>query len=240
MRIESDRPLRNGGWLHVDGSRNRTGRRTPAPRCCGGYIEHLDSPTLSAILDKWYSFGSELPVWAARLGVSTRSLKWLAAQSIGVSQIAFPMFDENGELIGIRLRNEAGKKWAVKGSRQGLFIPFAAIPTLLRRRNALVVEGPTDTAAGLDLGFMTIGRPACRGQEKMLADCLTNLGINEVIIVADNDEPGRSGASSLQGKIRGRSVIWYPPEKDLRAAFHKGLKAADISRRVKNLVWKKS
>jgi len=90
----------------------------------------------------------------------------------------------------IRLRNETGRKWAVKGSRQGLFIATqsGASTTLL------IVEGPTDAAAAIDLGFRVIGRPACVGCEDMIAELVRKHGHVTTLIVADADAPGQRRA----------------------------------------------
>jgi hypothetical protein len=65
------------------------------------------------------------------------------------------MCDGYGEVVGIRLRNERGK-FAVRGSRQGVFV--AGVPA---QKTLFVCEGPTDTAAAVDLGLFAVGRPNC-------------------------------------------------------------------------------
>jgi hypothetical protein len=57
------------------------------------------------------------------------------------------MNDGKRSVIGIRLRNDLGRKWAVTGSRQGLFLPGPH-----PGQTVLIVEGPTDAAAAVDLG----------------------------------------------------------------------------------------
>jgi len=87
------------------------------------------------------------------LGVSVQSLRRLGVGSNGAGY-TFPMSDAEGKVIGLRTRYPSGGKAAEKGSRNGLFIP-ADLPDdgLL-----LICEGPSDTAAALDLGFAAIGR----------------------------------------------------------------------------------
>lgn len=61
---------------------------------------------------------------AGQLGVTSESLREIGAVwSAEHKAWAFPMRNGNGEPIGIRLRNEAGRKWAVEGSHAGLIIP---------------------------------------------------------------------------------------------------------------------
>lgn len=137
----------------------------------------------------------------------------------------FPMSDGK-ECIGIRLRRPDGPKFAVTGSSNGLFIPR----NLTGEGPLLIVEGPTDTAAMLDLGFDCIGRPSCSSCVDMtVAYCEGR----DVVIVEDHDEqkvrpdgtvfyPGQEGAEALANAMVGRAKsvkIIAPPAgiKDSRA-----------------------
>jgi hypothetical protein len=63
---------------------------------------------------------------------------------------------------GIRLRRENGSNLAVAGSREGPFLPMTGWPG--DRGRLLVSEGPSDTAALFDMGFLNVvGRPSCVG-----------------------------------------------------------------------------
>src|SRR5690606_9675141 len=87
---------------------------------------------------------------AESLGLSIESL-----QRLGVGWAArhraytFPMRRGDGTICGIRLRSPDGRKYSVRGSKQGLFIPDGIDAT----DRLLVAEGPTDTAAVLDWGL---------------------------------------------------------------------------------------
>jgi phage/plasmid primase-like uncharacterized protein len=148
-----------------------------------------------------------------------------------------------GKVIGVRLRAENGQKWAVSGSRQGLFIPDGqSAPD----DPVLVCEGPTDTAALLDLGFYAIGRPSCSGGSLTLAAMLAGC---HVVIVGDRDEPktrpdgsvffpGQDGAERLAEALllaRAQTVrIVYPLNaKDAREWKRAGA-TADVVRTVIN------
>ena len=61
----------------------------------------------------------------------------------------------------------------------------------------LICEGPTDTAAMLDLGFDAAGRPSCRGGIHLLVDLTRRRQPAEIVVVSDGDGPGRQGAESL-------------------------------------------
>ena len=75
---------------------------------------------------------------ASSLGVERFALKLLrVGWSSTANAYSFPMFRVGQRLIGVRLRSIAGKKWAIKGSKQGLFMPFSW-PSI--KRGVLVCE----------------------------------------------------------------------------------------------------
>ena len=160
------------------------------------------------------------------------------AESIGVSYISlcvmglgwherseswsFPMYDKDFNVIGIRLRKEDGSKFAIKGSRQGIF----GIPNPMSTRMGepiLIAEGPTDTAALISVGFScSLGRPSCKGGFEILSDMLPG---HDVVIVSDGDDAGREGAAGLAEKlVRVADLVRIiePPAKDIREWITKG------------------
>jgi hypothetical protein len=97
----------------------------------------------------------------------------------------------------------------------------------------MIVEGPTDTAAGLSLGFFTIGRPNNLVGNEMVVAVLKELQIvKDVIVVYDNDEhidsmgkrirPGPIGAERLIKCLKQRVTRFVPPTKDLRSFKQSG------------------
>jgi len=154
---------------------------------------------------------------AIALGVSGENLRRLGISwSARHRAWAFPMSNAAGDLLGIRLRLPGGKKLAVRGGKEGLFLPEGLtggsphpnplpmgegtelptadcpVPTTL-----LIAEGPTDTAALLDLGFSAVGRPSCTGGVTLLVELVRTLKPSGVVIVADADAPGQRGAETL-------------------------------------------
>src|SRR6185295_4140079 len=109
----------------------------------------------AGLMAGWPTHG--LSTFAATLGVKSEALEALGcAWAEPYRAWAFPMRNGDRNVIGIRLRNDAGHKWAVKGSKQGLFSPsYPASQT------GFICEGPTDTAAALSIGLWAIGRPSC-------------------------------------------------------------------------------
>ncbi len=86
----------------------------------------------------------------------------------------------------------------------------------------LICEGPTDTAALLDLDLNVIGRPSCTGGVELLINLVCDWKPEEVAIIADADAPGQRGArylaSRLVGYVHGGVWIVTPPKgaKDAR------------------------
>jgi len=194
---------------------------------------HRSSPSLMNIHRLWLNDG--IGDCAEKLGVSAESLLALDVRWAPPHRAwAFPMRDGEGNVIGIRLRAEDGRKWAVQGSRNGIFMPVQGYPI-----RALVTEGPTDTAAALTLGFFAVGRPACNCGGDLIKTALTRLNIHRAIIVADRDTPGQQGAQKLAKQIGVRSTIWTPPAKDLREFLQAGGTRDVIDSEVSNFVWKK-
>lgn len=160
-----------------------------------------------------------------RSGLSQMGIGWDGKRDAA----AFPMLNDLGEVIGIRLRLANGKKFAVRGSHNGLFCG-ALRPT----GSLVVVEGATDTAAMLGMQIPCVGRPSCSGGTAMLLRLCERFSVQRVTIVADRDVPGRNGARRLAGEIRltGRqAVVTEPPDKlckDVREWIARGAKRREV------------
>jgi hypothetical protein len=186
---------------------------------------------------------------AEALGVSLESLRRLGiGWSTQHRAWSFPMSNAAGDTLGIRLRLPSGRKLSVQGGREGLFIPGPhphplpageGIAPLLTTDHCppsttlLITEGPTDTAALLDLGFTVIGRPSCTGGVKLLVELVRKLTPENVVIVADNDSPGENGAAALAAVLVAYTSavrIISPPTlfKDVRAWRQGGATTADV------------
>lgn len=195
----------------------------------------------------------QLQQYAALIGVTVESLKNLEAAWADCYQaMAFPMRDGMGKIIGLRLRNSEGRKWAATGSRSGLFIP--------RQMHdfdpLLIVEGPTDCAAALTMGFDAIGRPSCNDGTLHIVEYLKRHR-REVVILSNLDKPhttpdgrtvypGQDGAEKLANEIVYRCkklrIILPPPGiKDTRAWLAAGGTRKDIEEMIASRRnWRKS
>lgn len=194
-RIESQKRAGDAGWLHVLGEQVKVYRPTRRER------KQETNQDIFALFQKYTSNCKQPELLAEELGVSVSSLKDLQVGYSGKAY-SFPMFSGNNRIIGIRLR--AGKrKWAVKGSKAGLFVPVGRNLT----SELWICEGPTDTAALLTLGFYAIGRPSCTGGVKHIQSYLCRTGKKDVYIMTDKDPPkkladGRTWRPGLDGALR--------------------------------------
>lgn len=240
-RVESNQPAAKGGWYHFY---SETEYRPPTN------LPKRPTPTRifpAAMMESWLSKTSQRGkvVFAAILGVTTDSLTRLGvAWASEYRAWAFPMMDESETTIGIRLRNAEGFKWAVSGSRQGIFIPKQDPSEIV-----FLPEGPTDTAACVSLGLFAIGRPTCNSGTEFIQAYLKNHGIRKAVIVADQDDlkkvgnkfqrPGIEGAVRLKKELGIKSIIWRPPLpiKDMREYVKRGATRELIESSVRQKVW---
>lgn len=232
-RVESGKRCGESGWLHRlrdagDWSRPRrqvitVATTPPAPVDFGRLADECHA---AAVFD-------DVNQLAYDLGVTTDSLERLAVGWSRQHQAwTFPMQSAAGNVVGIRLRLSDGRKLSVRGGREGLFVPEG----LTFEKPLFISEGPTDTAAILDLGFDAIGRPSCTGGTRHIIDFADLHQLDDVVVVADADDAGRRGAEKLASVL-----VAYVPEvrvlempggtKDVRAwkqsgATHEELAAA--------------
>lgn len=170
---------------------------------------------------------------AYNIGVSPKSLESLGCRWFPKHYAyAFPMFNGGLEVVGIRLRSISGDKWAVKGSRQGLFLPAPPPP-----KQVVVCEGPTDSAAALTIGLYPIGRPHCSGGVEEIKEFCKRNRVREMVIVSDNDEPGLRGASVLSDAVPISSCILIMPAKDMRSFVNAGGDKATFDALLGSVVW---
>ncbi len=229
MRVQSDRPAKSGGWMHSQRELS-LGRMTPRAQ------RSAPPPTINAtkLMRDWLA-ATPATAWAefaSSLGVATASLVAVgAAWAAPHSAWAFPMCDGHGNVIGIRLRNERGK-FAVRGSRQGIFLANVA-----PQKTLFVCEGPTDTAAAAELGLFAVGRPNCCCGGPEIKVFARRHAVSRVVIISDNDKPGLDGARKVGGELKLPFAIYVPPAKDLREFVRLGGTRAMIENTLNNTVW---
>ncbi len=254
-RVESEHADPNGGWYHFYDA-----KQMARPRIAYKPAEASPAPLIPflAIMKEWRAATThnQFELLAGQLGVRKEACVAVgAAWALGVNKFgqplkawAFPMKDGSGKVCGIRLRNETGFKWAVDGSRQGVFLPE---PYVRLRDTAFIVEGPTDLAAMLTMGLFAIGRPTCSSGNDIICETIKRLKFKRAVVVGDNDEmkgqegkryrPGIRGAVALKKDLKVPSVIWIVPSpcKDSREYLQAGGNAALIESDIRGKVWSK-
>jgi len=229
MRVQSDKPAKSGGWMHSQ----RELSPFPLPQRKPTFPQ---PPTINAtkLMREWQArtTAAALDEFAASLGLSRSSLMVVgAAWAARYAAWAFPMCDGYGNIVGIRLRNEHGK-FAVRGSKQGIFL--ADVPS---QKTLFVCEGPTDTAAAVDLGFFAVGRPNCCCGGPEIRIYARRLAVTRVVVIADNDKPGLDGARKVGSELKLPFAIYVPPAKDIREFVGLGGTRAMIENTLKSTVW---
>jgi phage/plasmid primase-like uncharacterized protein len=244
MRVASNRPkqFKDGSVGYVHRLNEETRPFLPPVR------HEKPAPAINAeqMMKVWAS--RTRPEWlyglSEELGVKPSALMELrAAWAAEHTAWAYPMRSGDGKMVGIRLRNQKGEKWAVKGSKQGLFLPFC-----LPQKRMVVAEGVTDTLAGLSIGLFCAGRPSCSGGLFDIQAVIKRLGVREVVIVADNDDdrqrpdgsyynPGVDGAQSLADRLDVATCIVILPVKDMREAVNSGMTAEYFDNLVNQSMW---
>jgi hypothetical protein len=149
---------------------------------------------------------------------------------------SFPMKNPSGDVIGLRVRNDAAEKRSAKGSNNGLFLPEGGLGDECGQ--VFVCEGPTGLAAMLDMNLESVGRPSCSAYVDETVVLLTG---RDVVILADYDEPkkrpdetvffpGRDGAEALANALHrkaSRVRVMFPlAGKDSRDWLHAGASGA--------------
>lgn len=241
-RTESGKRCGAAGWLHRLRDDRRLFRLPRPVRSLRPIPAPSPTPNLAALAERWHKAAQPFGLvrLAGELGVSPSALDALrVGWSPQYSAWTFPMCDEAGRIVGVRLRLRDGRKLAVRGGHEGLFVPRGyfrdGVPALPDNgAPVLLPEGASDTAAVLGLGFTAIGRPSCSGGLKLAAQLVRG---RDVAIVADADKPGRLGAEALARLLVVLCPtvrIIAPPSglKDVREWVRSGATRSDVLRAI--------
>ncbi len=145
-----------------------------------------------------------------KLGVTRDDSGWLISER-----------NADGKIIGKARRFDDGKKGFVSGGHRGLTLAWPLHPYAGTSAEdpIIVVEGMTDTAAGMSIGLTTVGRPSATGGADHLAALLKG---RHVVIVGEHDDGvGHTGAYKIADAlvpVCASVKVIFPPEgvKDLR------------------------
>lgn len=153
-----------------------------------------------ALAVKWRdnAVGS-LPRLAGQLGVSVDALDRLRVGIASKAELwqhntkcqseyayTIPMSNFRGQVIGIALRCPDGFKFAVAGSSIGLYLPEG----LTGGKTLLAVEGMSDCAAALTLGFDAVGRFSNQSCTFELVSFAREMKYRWLVYIRDNDTVG--------------------------------------------------
>lgn len=242
-RVESPYPTKSGyGWIHrlkekevVVVSRSRTvAVRKSAVELQLPTTTNPASPYFSSLptgdLQTRLCARLERELGLPRTLLEMHDVRWDSRANAA----AFPMRNAAGDITGIRYRQlGTGRKWALKGSKDGLFY----IPDYIPITDEIVIcEGPTDMLAAASVGLNAVGRSSCMTGAAHLREFIRAHRVRRVSIIGDNDKPhdrpdgswwrpGLDGAAKLARDLRVSARIVLPPPhiKDTREWYHSGL-----------------
>ena len=224
MRVPSDRPAAGGeGYLHSLGdAESGSARNDGGPRA-----KARSEINWSRVAQRFSASikPEQVQELADELGVDPIALRELGIGSAGFLY-TFPMFAADGSICGVRTRNMvSGEKKAWSRSKLGVIRRLEPDEGLL-----LVCEGESDTAAALTLGFDAIGVP---GAGQCTATAAAFAQGRDVVVMADDDTAGASGAAKLAQALLGtaNSVRIAKPSSgfnDLREWLKAGATREDV------------
>jgi SAM-dependent methyltransferase len=222
----SDRPIRMSdgqvGYLHIliRKQQPRTWRPRPVKIAPAEALADY-----SAMAARFAAAGEKIGAadrLAADLGVLAAPLRRFGCGWSFADQCwTFPLFTPDlCRVAGIVRRYRDGGKFLFSGHKAGLYAP-ADLPSDLSAHTLLICEGASDGAAGLDMGYWSVGRFNCQHGAALLVRLIRDRRPARVVVVADtgNDHECR-GAESLASTLSAyhRDVrLIAPLAKDLRA-----------------------
>lgn len=236
QRVESKRRIGDAGWLHGVRRPDEAAWvfRPPKPEerpTIDWQARHEQA--MQAVDSLPRRSGLTIEALAVQVGLSEAALGCIEVGCIPERLCwTFPMRDDTGAVIGLRTRTIDGRKYAVPGSRNGLFLPVAVEGG---EGTICVEEGPTSTAAVVEMGMDCIGRPSCSACVDMTVRWLAKQR-RPVCIIANADSahdiagkvvfPGQEGAralaSALVGQVPSVKVILPLRGKDSREWLRSG------------------
>lgn len=107
----------------------------------------------------------------------------------------FPVRDAGLNIVGIQRVFLDNSKRMVNSSKIGVIVPFG----IDWQSTLYITEGISDTVVAADLNLNAIGRLSCTCGNKVLIELLTD---TDVVIISDNDEPGKKGAKKLRKDLQ--------------------------------------
>jgi len=197
MRCESDKPAKNGGWLHKrEGAKPMimAARKKQAKRLTDAELHMRFAPLCR---HWWQDRGGKSDRLAEQLSVAYRSLDEIRCGWDGEAWTV-PERTPRGYITGVSRRLADGNKLCVPGSRRGLVFS----DTMPLSGQLLIVEGASDVAAGITLGLAVVGRPQNIGGVEQLVRFIRPMQNRKIIIIAERDEKDRTVLQNHKPRCR--------------------------------------
>ncbi len=230
QRVLSGKRRGEAGWLHYLGpGMVASGKLLKAqepthvpPARLRHYMSYLRDKKDVKMLEKHAKY----------LGLPVRSIVDMGvAYDIGLAALAFPMFNEDLQTVGVRYRRRDATKFSFKSGREGVFLSMWFVPSRL----TIVTEGPTDAAAVIAAGLVNVvGKPSCTGWDRIIGRLLKDNPDTPVIMVADPDEPGKAGGLNLANSLPNFCAVICPP-KDIRDVVMRAELTSEIGNAILNV-----
>ena len=185
-RIPSKKKIgTEAGWLHPIGVHQKPKRFVKSPTC---------KPNLTVIIEAYKNMKPDRHLiypLASHLGCKVETLMDMGVRLSGNSW-GVPMYDEFGQMVGIKKRNILGKKWCVRHSRLGIY----RSSSFKARQAVYICEGESDTAVMINAGYNAIGRASATSCVRIIQNLLANCP--SIIIVPDYDKHGLGFKTACQ------------------------------------------
>jgi phage/plasmid primase-like uncharacterized protein len=234
-RIESSRRAGEAGYLHKLSEPHQLQRYSPITIRTDSL--QLD---LMALVQRYQNDAAKtgkIEQLATDLGLSPASLRRCGVGwSIRESASIWPLSDATGRILGLNRRFANGSKMVMPGHKTGLYLPLD-MPADLTGKALLITEGGTDTAAGLELGFLAVGRFSCTHGAFLLQKLIRERQPDTVVIIADVDVPGQHGADRLASVLLPCVLnlrVITPLAKDLRSWLQSGADHEAVMKLMEN------
>ena len=186
---------RDGFGLYRGVGDNRTGPRgsdaTPAPPQDWGAVANDFVTTLTSKRKYHLAEALQLPPTAFDTFP-------LIGYDKSRHRFTIPEVDASGKIIGISWRDSDGKKGVLAGGNRGVILP-----TDWRERDDTIYidEGASDTIGMTAAGLCAIGVPSAGACAEVVVELLRSVPGQNVVVVGDNDNAGRTGAKKLADQL---------------------------------------
>jgi len=206
-RVESKTRIGNAGWLHgTETNANRIGNQSA--------ISRQGERVVVNMAQVWRTMTAATAVQVRELALRLKlpeSFVQCVETKFFNGAFAFAMHNALDTVCGVKYRR-GDNKFSATGSRTG-YIPCA---NYSRENNEVwITEGESDLMVAAGFGLNAVARSGCMNSSEALRSVCRQ---RNVVIVADNDKAGVSGARAFAAEPLGaRSVaVVIPPTKDLR------------------------